>query len=347
MRRAAALATFVALTLSATGAAAQHRRRQHRDRGNQASPLDPIEALCADGVEMLDRQQYARAAAFFDVLYQRTREPRALYRLGVAELELGRFVGAELHVRTALQSGNDPWIRAHREGVEQALERAQGRVGDLTVTSNAPNAAVTVNGVATSAFPVRVAAGEARIVVRAPGYETYEATVMVPGNVEEPFHHEARMLPTTVAANARVTTEPSLNSETNAPPATTPFTLPARMSGPLLPMGIGLMAAGGAGLVLGVIGLVLRNAAALDFNADSACGANGGAPVGGPPCSDRYDSVQTAEAMSVAGFVTGGVLAGVGAALFLVAPQQRNVERARLNPIVRPGFSGLSILGRF
>ncbi len=348
MRCAVALVALSSLVLSSSEASAQHRRRRHRERGEQAPPADPIEALCAEGVAMLDRQDYAGAASFFDALYQRTREPRVLYRRGVAELELSRFVDAERDIRTAMQSANDPWIAAHREGVERALQRAQLRVGDLTVVTSAPGATVTVNGDEVRSFPVRVAAGQARIAVRAPGHENYETTVMVPGNVTQVFRHEVTLRPVAEAPTPTVTaTNPVTPPVVEPTPAPAPPPAATSSSSPLRPVGVGLMVAGGVGLALGVVGMALREGAVSDFDANGACGANGGAPVGGDACVSAYDSIQTWQAVSIAGFVGGGVLAASGAVLFFLSPRSRSAERASVAPSIGPGSMGLTVSGRF
>lgn len=346
MTRAVTLFAFASLALTATEASAQHHRRRHRDRGEQAPAADPIEALCADGVAMLDRQDYAGAARFFESLYQRTREPRVLYRRGVAELELSRFVDAERDIRTAMQSANDPWIAAHREGVERALQRAQLRVGDVTVVTSAPGATVTVNGDEVRSFPVRVAAGQTRIAVRAPGFQPLEETVMVPGNVTQVFRHEVTLRPVAEAPTPAVTVATPVTPPTVEP---TPIQTrpPTRASSPMRPIGVGLMVAGGAGLVLGAVGLALRAGAVSDFNANGACGANGGSPLGGEACVSAYDSIQTWQAVSIAGFVGGGVLAASGAVLFFLSPASRSAERASVAPSIGPGSMGLTVSGRF
>ena len=85
---------------------------------------------------------------------------------------------------------------------------------------------------------------------------------------------------------------------------------------------ISLVAAGG-GLVLGVVGHVLREGRAADFN--EACYYSGGQAMAfadpGADCRARYDAVQGAETMMLIGYVSAGVLAGAGATLLLLAPR--------------------------
>jgi len=142
---------------------------------------------------------------------------------------------------------------------------------------------------------------------------------------------------------------PAASATTPAPPLLTP-TLDAPGSvppgkpadAPLLPPGgedrasaqgwpwqrtvgvVSLIAAGG-GLALGVAGTALRQGRAGDFN--DVCTYYGGQPVPRDPastqdfdCRGKYDSVKGAERMMWIGYIGGGVLAGAGVTLLLLAP---------------------------
>ncbi|MEZ4407941.1 MAG: PEGA domain-containing protein [Polyangiales bacterium] len=343
MNRWTLIFAFASLSLATTRADAQHRRRRHR--GSEPGQIEGADALYRDGLQMMDRRDWEGAARFFDQLFTNTHAPRALYLRGAAELELGRVVEGERDIRTALQS-NDAWIASRRADVEAALRLAQGRVGDLSITTNAPNATVIVNGTEVSGPTVRVAAGETRIAVRAPGFQPLEETVMVPGNVTQVLRHEVTLRPVAEAPTTAVTVATPVTPPTVEPtPIQTPP--PPRASSPMRPIGVGLMVAGGAGLVLGAVGLALRAGAVSDFDANGACGANGGSPLGGEACVSAYDSIQTWQAVSIAGLVGGGVLAASGAVLFFLSPGSRSAERASVAPSIGPGSMGLTVSGRF
>jgi hypothetical protein len=88
---------------------------------------------------------------------------------------------------------------------------------------------------------------------------------------------------------------------------------------------VSLIAAGG-GLALGVVGTVLRQGRADDFNA--VCTYFMGQPVPKDSsstmdfdCRGKYDSVNASERMMWIGYVGGGVLAGAGVTLLLLAPR--------------------------
>ena len=88
---------------------------------------------------------------------------------------------------------------------------------------------------------------------------------------------------------------------------------------------VSLIAAGG-GLALGVAGSVLRQGRAGDFN--DVCTYYNGQPVPRDAsstvdfdCRGKYDSVQASERMMWIGYLGGGVLAGAGVTLLLLAPR--------------------------
>jgi hypothetical protein len=88
---------------------------------------------------------------------------------------------------------------------------------------------------------------------------------------------------------------------------------------------VSLIAAGG-GLALGVAGTVLRHGRADDFNAVCTYFMGQPVPIDSAStmdfdCRGKYDSVKGAERMMWIGYVGGGVLAGAGVTLLLLAPR--------------------------
>ena len=158
-------------------------------------PGSPIEQQHRRGVAMLRQGQNEQALGVFREIYERTREPRALWRMATAEAALGRWVEAEGHMSSAFGSTGDAWIRAERAGLEATLRQVQARVGLLTVRCNVTGASIEVDGQAVTSFPLRVVAGDVRVRVVADGYQTAEATVSVPGNVERAFVREVELRP--------------------------------------------------------------------------------------------------------------------------------------------------------
>jgi len=91
-------------------------------------------------------------------------------------------------------------------------------------------------------------------------------------------------------------------------------------------LSLGAVALGGA-----TAALVLREGEIAAFNADRACGANGGAVRGGARCVERYGDGASLETLSIVGYALGGALA-VTSAILLAAGASRATarpERAR------------------
>lgn len=157
-------------------------------------PVSAIEQQHRRGVAMLRQGQNEQALGVFREIYERTREPRALWRMATAEAALGRWVEAEGHMSSAFGSSSDEWVQSQRAGLEQTLRQVQARVGLLTVRCNVPGASIEVDGRAVTSFPLRVVAGDVRVRVTADGYQAAETTVSVPGNVEQAFVREVNLL---------------------------------------------------------------------------------------------------------------------------------------------------------
>lgn len=85
-------------------------------------------------------------------------------------------------------------------------------------------------------------------------------------------------------------------------------------------IGVGLGAAGAAGLLTGLVFTIVHNSRASDFN---NAGCSTAAPNDGPAgCQSKHDGAKSAGTLSVVGFVSGVVLGGVGAYLFFAAPKE-------------------------
>jgi len=81
-------------------------------------------------------------------------------------------------------------------------------------------------------------------------------------------------------------------------------------------IGAGIAAGGAASLAAGIAFQIIREQRAGAFN-DNHCGVTGSLFTGPAGCSSRYDGVQNAEKIAIAGFIGAAVLGGVGTFLFL------------------------------
>lgn len=328
--RAAAL-TFAAFTALAMPAWGQRR--------------DPaVEAEQQRGVQLLQRHQNDEALSLFRALYERTREPRALWRMGTAEAALGRWVEAEGHMSAAFASSGDPWIRSEREALAQTLRQVQARVGLLVVRCNVPGASVEVGGAPVTSFPVRVPAGDVRVTVRASGHQEATASVTVPGDVEHPFVHTIELIPTAGVA-APVVGEAAGGVAAPIAPRVQPDEATSRPGAGMRAGGIVTLSLGVAGVATGVVGLVLRNAAAERFNANAACGELELPMQGGVACADDASAVSTMQTLGIAGLVAGGALSVTGVILLVAAPSGERARALVLGP--GPGDVGVALGGRW
>ncbi len=215
------------------------------------------------GIELLRRGQNDQALTVFRGIYERTREPRALWRMATAEAALGRWVEAEGHMSAAFASSSDTWISAQRASLESTLRQVQARVGLLTVHSNVPGATITVDGQAVTTFPLRVVAGDVRVAVRADGYQSAELTVSVPGNVDHPFVREVELQPEAAARPASTVAQTEIAVSAGATTPEVPRRGPG--AGPWI-----LVGASGALAAVGGVMFVLAGNAQSDRDAATA-----------------------------------------------------------------------------
>lgn len=287
-----------------------------------------VEAEHQRGMQLRTRGHDAEAAVVFRELFERTGEPRALARLGLAEGALLRWADAEEHLQGALARAADPWIVANRASLEGVLRSVQQHLGTVTVTCPTPGATVQWTGQSPVALPLprplRVPAGFLDLVVHAPGHSLVTRRVAVTAGAEP------------------VTVDVTLSRETGAEPATpvtvaTPVTPapvavrpPAPVDAPapprrawVRPLGIGLVVGAGVSLGVGVLGVVLREGAAARFN-EGRCRLypdRDEVSAGGSACVEELSNSQTGQAVAIAGFVAAGALGVAGVTALVLAPR--------------------------
>ena len=299
----------VALLLCASLAARSSRA--------QGAPDAQADAWMEEGIRLRAERRDADALGVFRRAWEATRSPEARAQMALAEQALGLWIDAERDLLDALAAADHPWIARHRAPLDASLAEIRGHLGTLEVRSPAPGARVRVNAAEPVALPLaaplRVVIGTARVEVSAEGYVTARRELNVrPGDdLLETFD----LAPAPRAAPAAtpvviVRTPPVLE----APPPH-----PARVWGARLLVG-------GAGLVaVGAASLVWREVAAGEFNerdrTPQCDAAEAAARYGGPLCESLYRQTQTAEALAVAGFISGGIALASGLALLLSAPR--------------------------
>lgn len=293
-------------------------------RAADAQPIN-VEAEHQRGMQLRASGHDADAVVVFRALFERTGEPRALARLGLAEGALQRWSDAEEHLQTALARQSDPWVAQNRANVEEALRAVQRHLGLVDVSCTTPNATVQWGTEAPRPLPlqhpIRVPTGFVDLVVRAPGYSPQSRHVAIPAGVE-PI-----VVAVTLIRDGAATPTPAEPTPRDPPPVEAPRVIAPPPPPPRgtwqRPVGIALLAGAGASLAAGVAGVILREGAAGRFN-DGGCRLYPDRDVlsgGGSACAGELSSVNTGETVSLVGFVAAGVLSVAGVTTLLLAPR--------------------------
>lgn len=333
------LVVSAAMVLAPATAPAQHRRGR-------------LESEHRAALALLASEQNQAAYEAFRQLYERTREPRALWRMATAEAALQRWLDAEAHMSLALGSTGDEWVQRERAGLEHTLGEVRSRVGRLVIRCSQPGATITVAGQVVTEFPARVLAGDVVVQVAAAGFVVRNLTVPVPGNTTEPVVREVELV-----SNTPPPPPPSIPVAAPAPTAIVPAVAAAPLlvheptrSGAARALAITGFALGGASVATGVVGLVMRNNAANAFNADLSCWSNNGTAVGGASCTDQLRAVDTWQTVGIVGLASGGVLLAAGAILWATSGTRRETRaptHVRVFPTPGPGLIGVGVGGAF
>jgi hypothetical protein len=208
---------------------------------------------------------------------------------------------------------DDSWIQHNKVLLDQALAEIQGHLGTVQLTGGVPGAEVFVNGVRAGtlplAKPLRVAAGNVTLDVRAANYLPSARTVIVPrrGTVRETVILAA-------AAPSPATAAPSPAPATAAVDEHPRW--PVRTK-----VGLALGAAAVVSAAVGTTFLFVRDSRAGDFN-DAGCGTESLTPA----CTSLRDNEKSAVTWAITGLVGAAVLGGVSA-YFLLWPSGHDTNR--------------------
>jgi PEGA domain-containing protein len=282
------------------------------------------------GLDLREKGQDREALGHFQKAYELSHGARSLAQMALAEQALGIWVDAEAHLKQALETKHDKWIRANHAALEGALAVIQRRVGSLEILANVAGAEVRINGqmIGTLPFsaPVRVVAGNAVVDITAEGYRPYSLSVTIPANglARETI---ALVPKPREEPKAEIAAPPSPPSETRheATPANAGERAPdvsAKTEAPSDNEDLAIwayVAAGGAvaGVTLGVIELLARNSHINKYNDDLVCLVNG--KTRGENCGAEKSAGDRAGTISTIGFVAGGAFAAASVVLFVLS----------------------------
>ena len=331
--------------------------------GARAGESGEAEALIRQGVELRGQGKDERALPLFEKAYQMSRSPRTAGQLGLVEMALGYFVDAENYLGEAVASPDHPWVAKNLATLKAQLATAKTQIGELYIVGEPAGAEVLVNGKPVGRLPlsapIRLDKGRADVQVRAPGYvASTDSVVMVGGKREDRSYRLQREAvavapppPGRRAARAQAGRGEAGGAAGRAatpPPAPAPDRphrirrrrrsprRPRRRRRPRRPLepapvawGVGI--AGVAGLVFGAVEGVVAISKRNEFNdhtgPDPANPLQRSRTATRPPtpaCQAIQDSHESAQKLSIIGFVAGGALAAGAAVLWVLSsPKER------------------------
>jgi hypothetical protein len=316
-----------------------------------SAAADDIDAILKKGNELRRHGRDREALAEFQRAAQITETPRVTAQIALAEQSLGLWVDSETHMKKALASASDPWIRKNHEVLVGALSIVEQHIGTVEVWGAPEGAEVLLDdkiaGTLPSVGPISFAADEVLLLVRSPGYADFKRTLRlrIGSGIRE--HVDLRRLgPPAATDNSVAAVAP--------PPDRTLAAIPTARPGPgpesrppadlsaadrggswrrAMPWTVGgvAVAALGAGIALHLT----ASGKLSDFN--RSCGLDGDRPVyemgrspvrTDPECSRLYDSWNSQRRWAFVADGAAAVLAATSAILFATSPRP---ERRRPN----------------
>lgn len=144
-------------------------------RAAEAQQTD-VESLLRQAIALRAERNDAQALPLFRQAWERSGNALTSAQLGLCEQAMGQWIGAEQHLRSALEDRSDPWIARNRAAIEGALARVLTHVTRLELVGGVDGAAVFVDGEARGTLPLpeplRVLVGTITLEVRREGYYT-------------------------------------------------------------------------------------------------------------------------------------------------------------------------------
>ncbi len=285
--------------------------------------------LLREGVTLRARGEDAAALAKFTEANRIAPSAEAKAQIALAEQALGRWVEAELHLRTALEDTKSPFIVKYGDALREALGVIAKHTTVITLASVPADARVSVDGgpfdAPVSAY--KLVGGLHRFRVRRDGYAETPKDVECAGGAE--CREEVKLLPAVSP----------LAGAGGASPSAAPALRASRGSW-MTPVGLGASAAGLAGVAFGAIMHANRESIASDRSrVVEPC-------FEGSSCASAVRSAQSTETLAVVGYVAGGALLVSGVTLLVLAPRS---VRAQAKDRVRcaPGLAAVVCGGTF
>lgn len=275
-----------------------------------ATPQPADQRLIAVGIALRKEGRDAEALAVFEQARTLRRTPRAVIQIALAQQALGRWREAEQGIVEGLREPDDPWIAEHRAYLDESLAAVRAHLATLEVESSVLGAEVWIGGVlaghAPLDAPVRVAAGDVTVLLRAAGYAEVERTMHAePGSSV----HVVFVL------SDRGSQPPYL-----APGRPVDVAAPARPASGTRALGWIALAGAGGLAALGGAALLTRELEAQAYNNDAQC-----TPTATQSRADRCgtdrDIGTAAQTIGIAALAGAGVVGAVSAIVLWTGPR--------------------------
>ena len=274
---------------------------------------EDAEQLYAQGRELRKQGRSREALEVFRRVWQVEHSARARGQIGLAEQVLGELVAAEVDLAAALQRSSDSWVMEQRNLLESELAKVRARLGSIAVTGSPRGAQVSIDGHPVGALPLSP--------IRVMGDSTILIEVQAPGYL--PYAHRASVIADDVT---RVAVELVPAPEDTGRNRRVALRTSAWIVG----------GAAAAGVVAGVVSLVVRELAARDFNSHGCRDQSTD-----PSCTDMKDTFNQAQSGAITSFIIAGALATTSLVLFLSARSNSGQRSATLRIGPGPGDVGL------
>jgi len=160
------------------------------DADSRGSQTEQASQRFQRGVSLYRERSFDAALAEFNRAYELAPNYRVLFNIGQVHVERGDFVAGIKAFRQYLNDGGTAIDPARVTEVQAEISRLEGRIANITVTSNVAGAELFVDGEPVGKLPrthVPVNAGLRRISLRKAGYEADEVRVMLATGEEKAF----------------------------------------------------------------------------------------------------------------------------------------------------------------
>jgi hypothetical protein len=332
----------VALVISLTSAA------------SRAADEEP-EDLIRQGVQLRKRGEDAKAHGYFQRAYDIARTPRTSAQLGLSDLSVDKWLDAEVHLTEAL-SFTDPWIESNMATLESSRATARTHLGKIEIDGAPPEATIEATGRPITKLPadgaIWVSAGTISLRLQAAGFQpaTQDATVATGGTAR--VHVAMTPIAPAVAAGASngeaagagvvAAGGPAGNGETSGISGNGGETTADQLHSHRTRRIAGVAVAG-AGVAVGVLGLVLWRVGT--GKADAATSDGTASPP--RPYNPSNDDYKTLEQAGVGLLIGGGALVAAGVVGYVLNRDKPPSDESGVSVGIGPGQFGALIGGRF